>query len=202
MARKFMELALTPSVKEAQDRYYGRHLELEAGAPADALGPDERAFIETRDSFYMSTVNEDGWPYLQHRGGPAGFLKVLSPSQIGFADLKGNRQLLSVGNLSRDDRVALFLMDYPAKARMKLLGRVRVVSREEDPELVAGLAMPGLERRAERAMLIDVVGFDWNCPAYITPRFTEAQIAPVAEKLHERIAELEAEVARLRQAAG
>jgi predicted pyridoxine 5'-phosphate oxidase superfamily flavin-nucleotide-binding protein len=138
------------------------------------LGPDERAHIEARDSAYLASIGADGWPYIQHRGGPPGFLRVIDPHTIGFADLRGNRQLLSTGNVAADDRVALILIDYPQRARLKLLGHARTVV---DAALADQLAPPELRTRVERVFLIDVVAFDWNCSAYITPRWTEREIA-------------------------
>jgi predicted pyridoxine 5'-phosphate oxidase superfamily flavin-nucleotide-binding protein len=196
MAAKFMQMALTPAVQAAQDRYFGRHQAMDSAPSRDALTEDEAAFIATRDSFYMATTNSDGWPYIQHRGGPAGFLKVLGPNLLGFADFKGNRQLLSTGNIDGDDRVALFLMDYPHQERLKILGHTRVLDAREHGELADQLSpTPELRSRVERLFLIDVVSFDWNCPQYITPRYTEAEIATAIAPLKARISELEAEVA-------
>jgi hypothetical protein len=192
MAAKFMQMSLTPAVQAAQDRYFGRHHVMADAPVRDALTEDEAAFIASRDSFYMGTTNADGWPYIQHRGGPAGFLKVLGPNLIGFADLKGNRQLLSTGNVDGDDRVALFLMDYPRRERLKILGHARVLDAREHPELADQLsAAPELRNRIERLFLIEVVSFDWNCPQYITPRYTEAEIEGIVAPLKARIAELE-----------
>jgi uncharacterized protein len=196
MAAKFMQMALTPAVQAAQDRYFGRHHVIADAPERDALTDDEAAFIATRDSFYIATTNADGWPYIQHRGGPAGFLKMLAPNLLGFADLKGNRQMLSTGNLDGDDRVALFLMDYPRRERLKLLGHARVLDAREHSELADQLSpTPELRSRIERLFLIDVVSFDWNCPQYITPRYTEAEIAEAIAPLKARIAELEAQLA-------
>jgi predicted pyridoxine 5'-phosphate oxidase superfamily flavin-nucleotide-binding protein len=194
MAAKFMQLALTPAVHAAQERAFGRHQSVEAAAPArDAFTADEAAFIAARDSFYLATTNSDGWPYIQHRGGPAGFLKLLGSHLLGFADFKGNRQLLSTGNLDGNDRVALFLMDYPHRERLKILGHARVLDARESPALADQLSpAPEMRDRIERLFLIDVVGFDWNCPQYITPRFTAAEIEKVVAPLKARIAELEA----------
>jgi uncharacterized protein len=196
MASKYMQLVLTPAVQAAQDRYFGRHQTV-ADAPAcDPFTDDEAAFIASRDSFYVATVNSDGWPYLQHRGGPPGFLKVLGPHQLGFADLKGNRQLLSTGNLDGDDRVSLFLMDYPRRERLKILGHARVLDAREHTDLADQLCpSPELRGKIERVFLIEVVSYDWNCPQYITPRFTEAEIEAHAAPLKARIAELEAQAA-------
>jgi predicted pyridoxine 5'-phosphate oxidase superfamily flavin-nucleotide-binding protein len=198
MADKFMQMVLTPAVQAAQERYFGRH-QVVADAPArNPFTADEAAFIAARDSFYIATINSDGWPYLQHRGGPPGFLKVLGPNLLGFADLRGNRQLLSTGNLDGDDRVALFLMDYPHRERLKILGHARVLDARANSELAAELSpSPELHTRVERLFLIDVVSFDWNCPQYITPRFTAAEVERAMTPLRARIAELEAKLAAL-----
>lgn len=194
MAAKFLELTLTPAVCRAQERAYGRRGVAPENAPDDALTDEEAAFIAARDSFYLATVNEHGWPYVQHRGGPPGFLHVRDPHTLAFADLRGNRQLQSTGNLAGSDRVALFLMDYPRRERLKILGHARVVARADDPVLVESVTPPGLDRPAERAFVIRVVGFDWNCPQHITPRYTGAELAPLVEPLRRRIAELEAQL--------
>jgi predicted pyridoxine 5'-phosphate oxidase superfamily flavin-nucleotide-binding protein len=187
MARKFLELTFTPAVQAAQARYFGR-----AARPPHS---DEIEFIHTRDSFYVSTVSEAGWPYVQHRGGRPGFLRVLSPAQLAFADYTGNHQLLSTGNLSGNDRVCLFLMDYPQRARLKILGHARVVDAREHPDLVAQLAEPEDRPIVERLFFIDVVSYDWNCPKYITPRFTAAELEHAVAPLRARIAELEQKLA-------
>ena len=197
MGRQFARIAFTPRVQAEQARIGSRatYARAEAAGRDDSvLGAAEAGFIAARDSFYMASVSETGWPYVQHRGGPPGFLRVVDPATLGFADLRGNRQHVSLGNLGGDDRVSLFLMDYPNRRRLKLLGRVRVVAREEDPALVARLAPEGLEDWAERALLITVEGWDWNCPQHITPRWTAEEILPVAERLRAA----EAEVAALR----
>jgi len=140
------------------------------------LGPYEVEFIGARDSFYQGTVGQNGWPYVQHRGGPTGFLKVLGPQTIGYADFTGNRQYISVGNLDGDDRVSLFLMDYPGQRRLKIWGRARLVDEDKEPALVASVESPDYRARVERAVIITVEAFDWNCPKYITPRFTEREV--------------------------
>lgn len=155
MAAKFQKLALTETVRRAQEHYYGRSLHAE-GAPAnDPLTEGEIHFIQARDSFYLATVSETGWPYIQHRGGRPGFLRVLGPATLAFADYKGNRQLLSTGNLAASDRVALFLMDYPQRTRLKILGHARVEDAREHPELVAQLAEPEMQSRVERLFFIE-----------------------------------------------
>jgi uncharacterized protein len=195
MADRYMQLVLTPAVQWAQDKYFGKHQVVEDASETDALTPDEADFIASRDSFYMATVSETGWPYVQHRGGPPGFVKVLGSNLIGFADFKGNRQLVSTGNVDGTDRVALFMMDYPSRTRLKLLGHARVLDAREHTELVDQLAPEPLRNKVERLFLIQVISYDWNCPQYITPRFTAAEVEKYAASLKVRIAELEAQLA-------
>jgi len=196
MPSRFMELMLTPDVQAAQARYFGRSQARPGTAPPDIFGEDERSFIAEMDSFYMGSVSQDGWPYVQHRGGAKGFLKVLGPSVLGFADLKGNRQLLTTGNLTHDGRVCLFLMSYPLQARLKILGRAEVLGAKENPELAGALIPPGMEKATERLFRIQVEAFDWNCPQHITRRFTEAQVSEAIRPLQQRIEDLEAQLAK------
>jgi uncharacterized protein len=196
MGHKFAELAFTPKVKAAQERNGSRHAysRMETGEDHhDFLGPNEAAFIAARDSFYMATVSETGWPYIQHRGGPIGFVRVLDEKTIGLADFRGNRQYVSVGNLQTDDRVSLFLMDYPNRARLKILGRARIVD-TNDHETLQRLSMPEYKAHVERGIVISVEAFDWNCPQHITPRFTLSEIEEGTAPLRRRIAELEKEL--------
>ena len=137
MTDKFLDIAVTDSVRRAQQQYYGRVYRSTNLAGPDALTDDEIDFIRSRDSFYLATVSETGWPYMQHRGGQRGFLRVISPTRLAFADYKGNQQMLSTGNLAANDRVALFLMDYPQRVRLKILGHARVEDARVHPELVA-----------------------------------------------------------------
>jgi len=193
MAPKFLATTITPSVRAAQAQYYGSSRQLPPAPAADPLTVEETDFLRARDSFYMATITEHAWPYVQHRGGPPGFLKVLGPNQLGFADFGGNRQLISTGNLAVSDRVALFFMDYPRQERLKLLGHVRVLDAREHRQLADQLApAPALRGNVERLFLIQVIAFDWNCPKYITPRYTEEKIRETVAPLQQRIAELEA----------
>jgi uncharacterized protein len=192
MAGKFLELAFTPSVLAAQRKYFGRALRVPPQPERDLLTDDETEFIQSRDSFYLATVSETGWPYMQHRGGRPGFLRVASPTQLAFADYKGNRQMISTGNLTANDRVCLLLMDYPQRTRLKILGHARIEDAREYPELITRFAEPEARPMIERVFLIDVVSFDWNCPKYITPRYTEAEVKEATAPLRQRIAELEA----------
>jgi hypothetical protein len=190
MAEKFLELLVTPVVAQAQAQYYGHSQPRPGGAGRDALTDDEAQFIQSRDSFYLSTISESGWPYMQHRGGLPGFLHVVDSQTLAFADYPGNRQLLTTGNLAANDRVCLFLMDYPQRTRLKILGHARTEDARQHPELVAKFATPDMRRSIERVFLIDIVSFDWNCPKHITPRYTAAEIAALVEPLKRRIAEL------------
>lgn len=201
MADRYLQTLLTPSVLEAERHYYGRTYPDFTGAPErDAFTAGEAAFIAARDSFYMATITENGWPYLQHRGGAPGFLRVTGPNELMFADHGGNRQMISVGSLAGNDRVSLFLMDYPARERLKILGRARVLDARAHPDLVAKIAPPGGHAaKVERIMVIDVLSYDWNCPKFITPRFTAAEMESALAPLQARIAELEA---LLKQAGG
>ena len=194
MAERFMETVLTPSVLAAQEHYYGRASSMGPAPERDVLTADEVQFIQSRDSFYLATVTESGWPYVQHRGGEPGFLRVVSPAQLAFADYKGNRQLLSTGNLGTNDRVCLFLMDYPQRTRLKILGHARVNDARQHPELVAQLAEPAARGIVERLFIIEVLSFDWNCPKYITPRYTAAEVEGAIAPLKQRIAQLEAQL--------
>ena len=196
MTHRFSQVMFTPTVKGVQEALGSRgayeRFE-EPGAPSrDRLGEGEGAFIIQRDSFYMATVSETGWPYVQHRGGPVGFLKVLDDRTIGFADYRGNRQYVSVGNLTTDDRVALILIDYPTRRRLKIIGRARLVDSESEPDTIRHLRDRDYDARIERAMVIAIEGFDWNCPQHIIPRFTEADVTRSVAPLLARLKVLEA----------
>lgn len=194
MADKYLQIMMTPSVAEAQAHYFGRAMDVRGERPCDPLTSDEQAFVAARDSFYMASITETGWPYVQHRGGMPGFLRVVGPTSLAFADYKGNRQMLSTGNLSVNDRVSLFLMDYPGRRRLKILGRARVEDARKHPDLLARFATPDVRGVVERVFFVEVISFDWNCPKYITPRYTAAEVEAAVGPLRRRIAELEAEL--------
>jgi predicted pyridoxine 5'-phosphate oxidase superfamily flavin-nucleotide-binding protein len=162
----------------------------------DSVTPDLAAFLAGRDSFYLATASAEGRPYIQHRGGPAGFLKAIDDKHLAFADFGGNKQYITAGNLSENDRASIFLMDYANRARIKLWGRARVV--EDDAELLDRLADPEYKAKPERAIVFEIEAWDVNCPQHITPRYTQDQIAPAIAKLQTRIEVLEAEVAGLK----
>lgn len=202
MADRYAEIAFSPKVQEHQRR----NGSLRAYAPRTAgpssgpvlLGPDERMFISARDSFYLSSVGESGWPYIQHRGGPRGFLQVLDNRTLAFADFRGNRQYISRGNVDHDDKVALFLMDYANSTRLKIYGRARAVEASEDRELLARLQPEGYRAHPERAMLISVEAYDWNCPQHIPQLFPIENVRATVNHYQQKIAALEAELAALK----
>lgn len=172
MPKAFANIAFTPSVKAEQERRGSRQAYARfEGAEIETLGPREQAFVEARDGFYLASVSQDGWPYVQFRGGAPGFLKVIDPSTLAFLDLSGNRQYLSVGNIKAEERVHLFLMDYPNRRRLKIWGKARVVEDPRDVFPNADLA------EAERAIVIDLAAYDWNCQQHIPQRFTLAELA-------------------------
>ena len=202
MANGFLSIATTPSVLAAQSENGSAGLYDKVGTHrrSDRFGDAEAAFIADRDSFYMASVSESGWPYVQHRGGPPGFLKLLDETTLAFPDFRGNRQYISLGNVTANDRVAIILMEYTRRRRLKLYARIEARDLTADPELASRLVLNDYRGVPERAFLLHLEAFDWNCPQHITPRFTEAEIAKASAPLHARLAELEAENAALRAA--
>ncbi len=194
MATKYLDMTFTESVRRAQTQYYGKAGKIVGASDQDLLGQAEAEFIAARDSFYLGSISESGWPYIQHRGGPRGFLRVINKAMLAFADYKGNRQLLTTGNVSVNGRVSLFLMDYKNRERLKILGHARVEDARAYPELVAQLADPNMQANVERLVFIDVVSFDWNCPKYITPRYSVAEVEEIVNPLRTQIVELEAQI--------
>lgn len=194
MAAKYLQLTMTESVRQAQHRYYGRAMTMTDVPERDLLGEAEAQFIAARDSFYLGSVGENGWPYVQHRGGSVGFLTVLDPATLAFADYRGNRQLLTTGNLLANDRVALFLMDYKNRARLKILGHAQVDDVREPSAIAERLAQEDRPTKAERIIIINVVSYDWNCPKYITPRYSIEEVEELVAGLNARIAELEGQL--------
>lgn len=204
MGKNFYRTLFSDRAREMQTRAGSRRayarMELGADDDPDPIGLPEMEFIAARDSFYMASVTESGWPYIQHRGGPAGFLRVLENNRLAFADYDGNRQYISLSNLEHDDRVALFLMDYPNRRRLKLIGRARTVAIDDVPEIVHFLQKVEYRGVPERGIVIQVTGFDWNCPQHITPRFTLEQVQAEFAPLSAERDALKAEVARLKAA--
>jgi len=201
MANKFYDIAFTPSVKRAQEHYGSRRRfeKIEDGRePAVALADAEIDFIERADGFYMATVGEQNQPYVQFRGGQPGFLKVLDERTLGFADFRGNLQYISVGNLSVNNKVALFLMDYANRQRLKIFAETEVKDAADIPELTAKLRDESYEAKIERAVVLHVKAFNWNCPQHITPRYTMEQIKQMIEPLNEYVGKLEKEIKELK----
>jgi uncharacterized protein len=205
MGRRFAELAFTPLVKEQQEKHGSRYLYERAEQSdntGDRLGPYEQQFISERDGFYMASTSETGWPYIQYRGGAKGFLRIFDDHTIGFADLRGNKQYISMGNLQHDNRVALFFMDYARQHRLKILGHAEVHEDDETArKLMPDLVVSEEKTPSERAILIHVEAFDWNCPQHITPRYTLEELEEALAPVRRRLEFLEAENARLKSLA-
>ena len=197
----FLEIASTPSVRGAQRANGSAEFcdKLRGKRAFDRFTEVETQFIAARDSFYLATVSESGWPYVQHRGGPAGFLRVLDARTLGFADFRGNRQYISLGNLTADDRVSLLLMDYVNCRRLKIYAHSEAKDLSSDPELAERLALPDYDASPERALLFHLEAFDWNCPQHIMPRFSAGELERALMPVRRRLEELEVENEKLRQ---
>jgi predicted pyridoxine 5'-phosphate oxidase superfamily flavin-nucleotide-binding protein len=201
MPHKFGSLVFTSAVKALQERYGSRrqYARMEAeGTPADVLGPDEKQFLAERDGFYMATLGATGWPYVQYRGGPVGFLKVVDDHTIAFADFRGNKQYISAGNLTTDNRTALIMVDYPTQTRLKILGRVEILEGAPAREWIEKFRSRDYPAVIERVLVMRIEAFDWNCQQHITPRYTEEQIQESFRPVEERIQSLEKENEALR----
>ena len=201
MAYGFMDIALTPSVLAAQGEMGADHLwtAFKGQRQSDRFTANEAAFLAARDSFYIASVSETGWPYVQHRGGPAGFLKMIDDRTLAFIDYRGNRQYISTGNLKANDKACLILVDYARRARLKIYGHVETLALDDDPALTERVTDTAYGAKAERIFRLRLDAFDWNCPQHISPRFTEREIAAAVQPLRARIAELERENASLRR---
>lgn len=198
MSNRYRAIAFTDSVREVQTELGSAAMndaQMARDGPNDRLGEAETLFLSLRDSLYMASVSATGWPYLQHRGGPPGFVRVLAPDCIGWAEYSGNRQYITTGNLRGDDRVSLFFMDYARQRRLKLLGHAEVVG--PDDQRMAALTTNGGRVRVERGMIVRVAGFDWNCPQHIAQKFSVEDVERASLAMRARIAKLEAELARL-----
>jgi predicted pyridoxine 5'-phosphate oxidase superfamily flavin-nucleotide-binding protein len=200
MAYGFLDIAMTQSVQQAQAEMGadGIWADFKGHREFDRFTQNERMFIAERDSFYMATVSETGWPYVQHRGGPSGFLKVIDDRTLAFADYRGNRQYISTGNLAANDRACLFVMDYPRRARLKIYVHVDKLAVEDEPSVTDLVTDGDYKAKIERIFRLRLVSFDWNCQQHITPRFTQEDVVSAVRPLHERIAFLEEENADLR----
>ena len=196
----FLDIASTPGVRAAQESNGSGEFwaNFSGDRLSDRFTPAEAAFIAERDSLYMATVSESGWPYVQHRGGPPGFIRVLDDRTLAIPDFRGNRQYISTGNLAADDRASLILMDYPNRRRLKLYAHVEARDLAANSELAAELALPGYRAKVERGLVIHLAAFDWNCPQHIVPRFSEAELEPALAPLRARLEALETENQALR----
>jgi len=195
MAKNFAELAFTDTIKTLQEKAGSRasYARMEKGTHIDGFTEYEEKFIKDRDSFYLSTIGANGYPYIQHRGGPKGFLKVLDKHRLGFIDFRGNMQFISVGNLETNNKVAIILVDYPARARLKIYATAEIIELKNDPELRKLLDLEGYNFKPDRMMVFHIDAYDWNCPQHITPRYTVAEIEEAFSGQRDYIAKLEAE---------
>ena len=201
MSDHFLDIAMTDDVCSVQkamgsDRLYRR---VDTGHGRDRFNDNETRFIADRDSFYMATVSETGWPYLQHRGGPRGFLRVLDERTLAFADFRGNRQYISVGNALSNSRCCLFLIDYPRRARLKIYAHIEILPLDADPKLTEYISGTNYRATPERLLRLHLEAFDWNCAQHITPRYTAQQINAAHHTLTQRLQLLEAELQALRR---
>lgn len=198
MAQKYLATTLTESVCRAQQLYYDRSIAIADVSERDALGKAEAAFIAARDSFYLGSVSETGWPYIQHRGGVPGFLRLIDSHTLAFADYQGNRQLISTGNLLVNNRVSLFLMDYKSRRRLKIVGYARIKDvHEVDSDTLRHIGEPP-RTKVERIIFVDVVGYDWNCPKHISPRYSAQDVEELVASLRGQISQLENDLQTLR----
>jgi uncharacterized protein len=197
---KFLEMARTPGVIAAEERNGSAKFfeNFRGHRDFDRLSKNEREFLAARDSFYMATISESGWPYVQHRGGPRGFLKVLDEKTMGFADFRGNLQYISLGNIATRDKTSLFFMDYPNRTRLKMFVHTEERSLDGDPTLSAALTLPGYKAKVERALIFHLEAFDWNCPQHITPRYTKEELQPIFDSMESQLRQLQAENSDLR----
>jgi hypothetical protein len=200
MSYGFLDIAVTPGVRAVQTRMGAECAwqDFKGDRSFDRFTANEAAFIAERDSFYIATVSETGWPYVQHRGGPRGFLKLVDDRTLAFADYRGNRQYISMGNLSTNDRACLFLIDYRRRARLKVYAHVETLALDDEPALTELVTVPGYRAKLERIFRLRLETFDWNCPQHITPRYTEQEVAEAVGPLRDRLAQLEIENAELR----
>ena len=193
-------LRFTPAVKAMQEKLGSRasYARMEQSTYQDGLTENEIEFIEQRDSFYMASFSESGYPYIQHRGGPKGFLQVLDRERIGFIDFSGNKQYITTGNLATNSKVALIMVDYPARTRLKLLAKASVIELKDDPALFEQLKPGNYKFKPERMMVLHVEAYDWNCPQHITPRYTAQDIETAFAAERKKVQEMQAELVELR----
>jgi len=201
MAKNFAEIAFTDAVKKLQEKHGSRrgYERMERFSKVDGLTDHEMSFIQNRDSFYLATIGVKEFPYIQHRGGPKGFLKVLDSKRIGFIDFVGNKQYVSVGNMATNNNVSLIMIDYPTKTRLKIFAKVEVVELNDNPELYDLLNLEDYKFRPERMMVFHIETYDWNCPQHITPRYTVDDINEAFSSQKDYISKLEEEIKELKE---
>jgi len=197
----YAKTAFTDAIKQLQEKHGSRksYERMERFRSEDGLSPREIPFIQERDSFYTASIGENEFPYIQHRGGPKGFLKVLDKKTLGFLDFSGNMQYITVGNVQQSDKVALIMVDYPNKARMKVYARAEIVELGQRPELEQQLKLEDYAYKAERIILYHIEAFDWNCPQHITPRFTVEEIQEAFADQTAYVKQLEEQVQALKK---
>jgi len=202
MAKNFPSLAFTDAIKEIQERLGSRkaYARLEKDVYVDGLTQHETDFIAHQDSFYMATIGENGYPYIQHRGGSKGFVKVLGPNKIGFIDFSGNRQYISIGNIQTNNNVSLIMVDYPSRTRLKILAKASIIELQDDPALYDLLNLPGYKFKPERMITLEIEAYDWNCPQHIIPRYTLDEIQEAFASQVNQITELKEEIKALKAA--
>lgn len=200
MAKNYASLAFTEEIKKLQEKIGSRssYARMEQNSYIDGLTENEMHFISQRDSFYMATIGANDFPYIQYRGGPKGFLKVLTPTRIGFIDFRGNMQYISTGNIATNNHVSLILLDYPARARLKIYAKASIIQLEEAPALLASLELGDYKFRPERMMVFDIEAYDWNCPQHIIPRYTVEEMEEIYMTQLDHIATLQEEIKDLK----
>ena len=200
MAKNYPEIAFSDAAKELQKKYGSRnsYARMEKFSEVNGLTDGEFSFIENQNSFYLSSIGSNGFPYIQHRGGPKGFLKVLDSKRVGFIDFTGNKQYVSVGNIATNAKVSLIMIDYPRKARLKIYAKAEVVELDEQPELYDLLDLSDYKFRPERMLILHIEAYDWNCPQHITPRYTVDEIETALIPQQKHIAKLEQEIKELK----
>lgn len=201
MAKNFAEIAFTDAVKKLQDKHGSRssYERMEKFSVVDGLTEGEMSFIKNRDSFYLASIGVKEFPYIQHRGGPKGFLKVLDPKRLGFIDFTGNKQYVSVGNMATNNNVSLIMLDYPTRTRLKIFAKAEVVALKDNPELYDLLDLEDYKFRPERMLVFHIEAYDWNCPQHIIPRYTVEEIKQVFLRQQEYITKLEEEIKELKE---
>lgn len=201
MAKNFAEIAYSTAVKEMQEKLGSRsaYARMERDTYVNGLTSNAVYFIEERDSFYMASIGENGFPYIQHRGGPKGFLKVLDSKRVGFIDFKGNMQYITVGNLVTNNNVALILVDYPARARLKIFAKAEIIDLKDNPDLYKLLDLSEYQFKPERMMVFNIEAYDWNCPQHIVPRYTVDEIEQAFAPQRDRVVQLEGEIKELKK---